>query len=222
MQAVLSSDKDRYGSIDESPLPSPAALRAFFVIADSLKLSLRLMIFSGGPEDLPYAPQVTQLLAAFCVATSTLMLQFLLPLPVALGSSIAAVAAVALFNQTLLRLRRLEPRLAQTLAAHYATSGLFALMMTPVLAQIAPTIQELMNNPELLEKVKSGAAKPSTPAATFIADILFFWSLLVTARIYRAAANLRFFGGVVVTVSSLFVVLSFFVFSQALLIPLFK
>ncbi len=192
------------------------------MIADSLKLSLRLMIFSGGPEDFAYSPQLTRLLAGLCVATSTLLLQFLLPLPVALGSSVAAVAAVALFNQTLLRLRRLEPRLAQTLAAHYATSSLFALLMTPALAQMAPMIQELMNNPALLEQVKSGKATPSAPASTFAADVLFFWSLLVTARIYRAAANLRFFGGVVVTILSLFVVLSFFVFSQALLIPLFK
>ena len=193
------------------------------MIPNLLKLTLGLALLRTEPQEMPYSPQLTRGLAALAVACATLLMSLMLGWPKALAASIGGVAAVAFFTQTLLRARRREARLLQTLAAKYAVGSLFLLALYPPFSVLAPLMVAAMNDPALFEQLRSGkAALPGSALPSLVVDVLAFWSLLVSMRTNRAATELNTPASWLVTLAALLVLLSFVAFSQLLVLPLVK
>ena len=78
-------------------------------------------------------------------------------------------------------------------------------------------------NPNALSDLESGKmAAPSAGLVSFIADLLLLWNLVVSVRINRAAAELSSPLGWLLTLASLFVVMSFVTMAQVIVFPLVK
>ncbi len=187
------------------------------------KLTIALVLFRAGPEEMPFSLPVTRALAALAVATSTLLMLPFVPFPLAIAAGIGGVGGIAFFTQALLRIRKQEPRLLQTLAAQYAVGSLFAVLLYPAFVAMAPYVLEMMKNPNALSDLESGKmAAPSAGLVSFIADLLLLWNLVVSVRINRAAAELSSPLGWLLTLASLFVVMSFVTMAQVIVFPLVK
>ena len=191
------------------------------MIISLLKLTIGLALFRVGPADMPYSLQLTRALAGVAVLTSTLLMSPFLPLPLAIAAGVGGVAGIVFFTQVMLRTCKLETRLLQTLAAQFAVGSLFALVMYPIFLLMAPFVMEMLKNPGMLADVQSGKTPmPTGGLAPLIADVLFFWNLMVSVRINRAAADLSQPLSWLLTLASLFVVMSFVTMAQLLVFPL--
>lgn len=189
--------------------------------AHALRVTLALILFRAGPQDFPYSLPLARTCAALAVLASLLLMLPLIPPPLALAASIGGAAGLAFFTRTLLRARKMENRLAQTLTAHYAAGALFALAMWPAFQQLAPAMMSLLGDPAALERLRAGE-QPTVQApvwASLWADLLFFWSLAVSVRINRLASDLSLPAGALLTLAALLVMMSFVVLAQLLSLP---
>lgn len=188
----------------------------------ALRVSLSLLLFRGGPADFPYSVALSRGSAALAVVASLLLMAPLIPWPLAVAASVGGVAGLAFFTRTLLRARRLENRLVQTLGAQYLCGALLALAMVPAVQALAPVMAEMLRDPAALQRLREGQT-PAVDApgwATLWSDLLFFWSLAVSVRINRLAADLSLAPGILLTLACGLVMVSFVVFAQLLALPL--
>lgn len=192
------------------------------MFAHALRVTLALLLFRGGPQDFPYSVPLSRAAAAIAVSSSLLLMAPLAPLPMALAAALGGAGGLAFFTRSLLRARRLENRLAQTLGAQYLAGALFAFAMWLPFQAMAPSFLALMQDPEAMEKLRLGTPPAvEAPAwAALLSDLLFFWSIAVSVRINRLAADLSMTASVLLTLVGLFVMLSFVVFAQLLAMPL--
>lgn len=192
----------------------------------ALRVALQLALFRGNPADMPYSASLTRTIAALAVVTSLLLLAPVTPFALALATGLGGVAGVAFFTRQLLRGKKLDNRFLQTLAAHLLVGSLFALAMWPAFVALAPAMKEMMTLMSASAASNSGAVgvpdiakelttKPPTWAALW-SDVLFIWSLAVSARINRLAADLGKPSSWLLTVLSLFVLMGFVLMAQVL------
>jgi hypothetical protein len=160
--------------------------------AQALLVTLRMLVFRNGPQDFPYAAGLTPVLAALAVAVNSLVFSRVLPPPMAVGMAVALVVAIAFVTRVVLRLRKLENRFQQTFNALLATSAVLTLALLPPIAQVAPQILELARHPELLNKPD---AVPLAAGPVFMMNLLNFWNFAVTGHIFRHAANVSLWVG---------------------------
>lgn len=188
----------------------------------ALRVTLALMLFRSGPQDFPYSVPLTRACAGLAVLASLLLMAPMIPMPLAVAAALGGVAGLAFFTRTLLRVRKVENRLAQTLGAHYLTGALFALALWPAFQALAPELARLLSDPAAMEALRSGKPLPLSPPgwATLWSDLLFFWSLAVSVRIHRLSAGLSLPTSLLLTVAAGLVMLSFVVFAQLLSMPL--
>ncbi len=186
------------------------------MLIPALRVAFNLALFRGNPADMPYSASLTRMIAALAVVTSLLLLAPVAPLPLALATGVGGVAGVAFFTRQLLRGKKLDNRFLQTLAAHLLVGSLFALAMWPAFAALAPAMQALMQDGKGLERLQSGEPLPLNPPAwaALWSDVLFIWSLAVTARINRLAADLGRPSSWLLTLLSLFVLMGFVLMAQ--------
>lgn len=186
------------------------------MLIPALRVAFNLALFRGNPADMPYSASLTRMIAALAVVTSLLLLAPVAPLPLALATGVGGVAGVAFFTRQLLRGKKLDNRFLQTLAAHLLVGSLFALAMWPAFAALAPAMQALMQDGKGLERLQSGEPLPLNPPAwaALWSDVLFIWSLAVTARINSLAADLGRPSSWLLTLLSLFVLMGFVLMAQ--------
>lgn len=154
------------------------------MLAQVASITLRILSFKAGPQDFPFVPALTQMLAPLAVLAMFLEYRYTLPLATSLAQSVAAVGALALFSWQLLRLRNLQARFQQTFNALLATGLVLTLLLLPAVAMLAPTVKQLAEKPDLMGTIQV----PVLP--TLIAAFLSLWNLAVSAHIYRHALNI--------------------------------
>ncbi len=165
------------------------------MLASLVNATLRTLFFRAGPQDFPYDPRLTAPLAVVTALIYGLMFVQVLPMTAVPPMAAAMVAGFVLSTRLILRVRGLDSRLHQTLAALLATNAALTLLLLPLFVQIAPTLRELAGNPALLEhpeqvKLPQGIA--------FIMNLLNLWSFTVTASVFRHAANVSFALGLLI------------------------
>lgn len=193
--------------------------------SQALRVALALALFKSGPQEMPFSWSLTRLAAAAAVLSSVVLMGGVVPLPLAFATGIGGVAGVAFFTRQLLRSRRLENRLAQTLAAQLLVGSLFALAMWPAIVAMTPVMQQMMETMRAGSAAGGGvdwsqvqssrAGGPQVPVwAALWSDVLFVWSLVASARINRLAADIGRLSSWVLTLMSLFVLLGFVLLAQ--------
>ncbi len=154
------------------------------MFAQAATITLRILGFKAGPQDFPYSAPLAQVLPPLTILVTALEYSFTLPPAVSLAQAVASVAALAFFTHQLLRLRALTTRFQQTFSALLATSIVLTLLLLPAVAILAPSVQQIAANPDLIGKLEV----PALP--TLLAAFLSLWNLAVSAHIYRHALNI--------------------------------
>ncbi|HWY26254.1 MAG TPA: hypothetical protein VNX47_15120 [Nevskia sp.] len=191
-------------------------------------ISLRVLFFRSGPEDLPY--DNGRVLSFACIAFGILAnsavamvsaqgalethtLKAMPPFAYILVVGVAAVLAMGLFTRIALQARQLNNRFQQTFNALLMTSSILSLVMVPLMQLIIPLLplfEKLQAHPELANDPAIVAAVPaSSLLLTFPLFCLLIWQFAVTAFIYRRAANVRTGGGILIALLCVFSIASF-------------
>jgi hypothetical protein len=187
-------------------------------------ISLRILIFRAGPEDLPFdpSPRLTRVALLFAMLSFAAFFALTLPPPAAGAASAVAAAALWLVTRVTLRLRKLENRFQQTFNSLLITSALLTLAMIPPFSQLAPVIVELYaqlrKNPDVANHPENWP-QPSA-AASLLFDVLCLWQLVVCSRIYGRAAATGSLGGLGISLLSI-IAMSMLMLFAAPLISLF-
>ena len=191
----------------------------------ALRVALGLALFRGDPADMPFSLPLTRTALLCAIVCTALLMVQVTPLPLALATGVGGAAGVAFFTRQLLRGRKLDNRLQQTLTAQLLMGSLFALAMWPAMAALAPTMEEMMTLMRAASETTPGAAvsplelgeglktTPPTWAALW-SDVVFVWSLAASTRINRLAADLGTPASGLMTLLSLFVLTGFVVMAQ--------
>lgn len=201
------------------------------MLTQAFRISLRILFFRAGPEDIPYDngrgltaacmvfgvlanAALGAMLAQAAVLTKELGAQPPAYALVLLG--VATVLALALFTRLALQARKLDNRYQQTFNALLLTSSLLSLLMILPLALVMPHMAAMV---EFSQKVQGHpqAIDPNTPlpfpawtALVFLAvPWIFLWQFAVTSWIYRRAADTHIAGGILIAALCVLAVLSF-------------
>lgn len=194
----------------------------------ALRVALGLILFRGGPADMPFAPTLPRIALAMAVFSTALLLSPVAPLSMALATGVGGALGVMFFTRQLLRGKKLDNRYAQAVSAQLLVGSLFALALWPAILAMAPSMQETM---ELMRAAMGGAGTATDPLAAAMqaaqsaklkppawaalwSDVLFVWSLIASVRIYRLAADLSMPGSWLLTLLSLFVLTGFVMAAQ--------
>jgi hypothetical protein len=159
-------------------------------------VTLRILFFRAGPQDLPYAPTLTRLLIPFALLANYALALITLPASLAALSSAMAVLGLAIATRALLRLRKLENRYLQTFHALLMTGAIASLATIAPLSELMPGMLKLFQHPELMEQNPDSLNLPSGTMLLF--GLLMMWNFAVTAHVYRHAADLKAFSAVAV------------------------
>lgn len=183
------------------------------MLSQMIKVTCRILVFRAGPQDLPYAPRYTAALVLFgAVANVAVFLQMLAP-PIALAMAAGMVGGVALVTRSVLAARHMQNRYSQTFQAMLATGAVLTLLLVPPFAQIAPFLQQVAANPELLEHPET-LNMPQGPV--LLINLLNIWNFAVTAHIFRHAVEVRLAWGVLIALVAAFAVLFVVAFAGTL------
>ncbi|MGH8456790.1 MAG: hypothetical protein ACRETW_06260 [Stenotrophobium sp.] len=165
------------------------------MFAQTLNATVRILFLRAGPQDFPYAAGLTPVLTGLAIAANALVFSRVLPPAMALGVAAAMVAGMALVTRAILRLRNFANRFQQTFNALLATSAVLTLALLPGFTQLAPQILEIAKHPELIDK--PGAVQISG-IAVFFMNLINFWNFVVTAHIFRHAAGVNLWIGMLI------------------------
>lgn len=198
------------------------------MFVQALRVALGLILFRGGPADMPFSPALPRACLALAVFSTALLLSPIAPLPMALATGVGGAVGVAFFTRQLLRGKKLDNRYAQTVSAQLLAGSLFALALWPAMLAMAPAMREMMELMRAalqgagagadafavsMESARSASTKPPVWAQLW-SDVLFVWSLIVSVRIYRLAADLSMPTSWLLTLLSLFVLTGFVMVAQ--------
>lgn len=181
--------------------------------AQTFAVTLRILGFRAGPQDFPFDPRLTAPLMLLAGLANFLVFVQVLPVVSSAAMAAAMIAATALVTRSVLRARDLLSRYNQTFNALLATAAALTFMLLPLFAQVAPSLREVAANPELLEQAD---ALKLPQGVVFLMNLLNFWNFGVTAHIFRHAANVQLWVGVVIALIIAFVVLFFVAFAGTL------
>lgn len=163
-------------------------------------ISLRILIFRAGPQDFPFDTGKTLSRACLALAVVAYGLFWMVVTPplAALAIALVTVAAMALVTRAALRLRKLPERFQQTFNTLLAINALLTLAMIPAFARLAPPLielfQSLQQHPELADQPEKWPQLSG--GASAVLNVLGFWQLAVTARVFAQASNGNVFSGV--------------------------
>lgn len=165
------------------------------MFAQTLEATVRILFLRAGPQDFPYVNGLTPTLVALAVLANSLVFSRVLPPPMAVGIALAMVAALAMVTRSILRMRDVLNRFQQTFNALLATTAVLTFALLPGFIQMAPQILEIAKHPELIDK--PGAMHVSG-ISVFFMNLINFWNFIVTAHIFRHAANVNLWVGIVI------------------------
>jgi hypothetical protein len=178
------------------------------MLANVATATLQMLFFRAGPQDFPYAERLIVAIPLLSVAGNALLLGAVLPPALAAVLAVMMVLVMAAFTRGLLRTRGLLPRFQQTFNSLLTTDLALKLVMIPAFYKLAPKLQELAANPELLSDPEKFVL-PQGPV--LIANLVSYWSFAVSANIYRHAANVHILFGILLT----FIALTLLLFATA-------
>lgn len=181
----------------------------------------RLLLFRAGPQDLPYSTQLTPALIAFVVFANLTVTGQLLPLPLVVLMALLGVLAIGLVTRAFLRARNFANRQNQTFNALLLSGGVLLLLMAPLFTYAVPMLKAITANPELIQNPDALMKLRPPVFVNLLLDLLFFWNFAVTAHIYRQAGEMRFAGGVLLTLVLMLFMFLTVMFGTALLGGLF-
>lgn len=172
------------------------------MLTQAAAVALRIALFRAGPQDLPFAPQLTRATVPLAVAAAFLHYRLTRPEIAAVVHALAWVAALALFTHLVLQSRGLVNRFRQTFDSLLLVDSAMTVLMLPALAALAPHMARIAENPEAQQTVPL----PALPLLAVL--VMSLWNFLVSAHIYRNALDappgvgaLVALLGVIVTVS---------------------
>lgn len=160
------------------------------MLANLFSVTLQVLLFRAGPQDFPYLPQWTRTICVIGGTPVFLVYSMALAPAMALVMAAATVLGMALVTRGILRARKLEARFTQTLHTLLCAGGLITLMMVPAFAQVAPKLAEIAANPEAFGPDAPPPDLPQGPV--LIMNLLNIWNFLVSAHVFRQAANSGF------------------------------
>ncbi|MGQ0587195.1 MAG: hypothetical protein ACT4PK_08330 [Gammaproteobacteria bacterium] len=187
------------------------------MFAQAAVVALRILLFRAGPQDFPHAPQLVAPLPAIYASAYFAVLIIVLPPGAAALLSLANLAALAFATHSVLSARQLANRFQQTFHALLATGAVLTLASVPPMVQLAPVLQQMAANPELLRQPD---AVQVPAAASLLLNLLNLWNFAVYAHIFRHAAETRLAIGVLIALFVVFSVLLFLILASQLLLPL--
>jgi hypothetical protein len=156
------------------------------MVLQALNAALRILLFRAGPQDFPYSPQLTQVIAPLAVAANYLVFAQVLPVAMSLAMAAAAVGGLALVVRGLLRARGLESRYNQAINAMWLCSAILTAALAIPFSDFAPVLLEMARNPEALD---DAAALQVPQGAALMMNLLNIWSFAVTVYILRSATD---------------------------------
>jgi len=148
-------------------------------------VTLRILLFRAGPQDLPFSAELTRIVAGLMIAAAWLQYQLTLTPGTAAIHAVATLAVWVVFTRALLQMRGLLNRFQQTVTALLATTLAITLLLLAPLSALAPHMIKLAENPELMRT----QPLPALPA--FAVLVLSVWNFVVSANIYRHALDVR-------------------------------
>lgn len=201
------------------------------MFSNVLNATLRILLFRGGPQDLPFAPNLMPLLLAAAVLANVLLFGLLLPVGLAMVISVMLIASIGFSTRQVLRLRKLEPRFQQTYNALLATGTVLTLAQIPLMAQLAPEMLRVLQlSAQALEQQQQlgagAAAGPLLPPQdmpqfsgplVFLLNMLSFWNFAVQAYIFRQATEVSLWIGAFIALVVSMIALVFAVFGGSLI-----
>lgn len=149
-------------------------------MAEILQRVLDMMRLRSGPQDLPASRGLTIILAGAYISQGFIA-GGVLGEPDAAPRTILAIVVQFGVISALLNFKNLPYRIHQTISALAATGFLFGMASIAILSQLQP-----------------GEPRPDV-AMVYL--VLFIWSLLVDAHIYRHALSVKMSMGVLISVS---------------------
>ena len=153
------------------------------MFAQVIRATIRTLLFQQGPQDFPYARDVTRTVLPIAVLANYLQLRLTVSPVAAVALSMLELAALALAVGLLLNMRGLINRLQQTVNTLFATNAVFTLLL-PLVVELAPILQQVAENPEALEAA-------DLPAHLRFGMIgLSLWNLAVISHVLRHALSL--------------------------------
>ncbi|SFF65532.1 hypothetical protein SAMN04488120_11811 [Fontimonas thermophila] len=188
------------------------------MFAQVLTVTLRILGFRAGPQDFPYDPRLTWPLVSITGLANFLVFVQVLPAVSSAAMAAAMIAGTALVTRSILRARNLAPRFNQTFNSLLATAAVLTLLLLPLFMQVAPVLREIAAKPQLLEQPD---ALRLPQGVVFTMNLLNFWNFAVTAHIFRHAANVQLWVGVIIALIIAFVVLFFVAFAGSLVGAMF-
>lgn len=166
------------------------------MFAQTLNATLRILFLRAGPQDFPYAPGLMPVLIGAAIGANALVFSRVVPPVMAVGVAAAMVAGMALVTRSILRMRNFTSRFQQTFCALLATGAVLTLALLPGFTQLAPQILEIAKHPELMDKPD---AVQISGIAVFFMNLVNFWNFVVTAHIFRHAAGVNLWLGMLIT-----------------------
>lgn len=163
-----------------------------------------MLFFRAGPQDFPHDGRLALLVPLLAIAGNILFLSAVLPPAVSAVIGVTMVLLLGLFTRAVLRARKFLPRFQQTFNSLLVTDLALKLAMLPAFHQLAPRLAEIAQHPELL----NDPDKLALPGgAVLIANLVSYWSLAVSTNIYRQAAEVNVFLGLLLTILALIILL---------------
>jgi hypothetical protein len=211
-KASWAAEDTRAGSVEYAP---PTNVPGMF--AQALKLTLRILLFRAGPQDFPYSTGMglTYACLALALLANTATAATAVSLPGALVTALVVVASIAAVVRGTLGARKLQNRFQQTFNSLLTTNALLTALMLPPFAQLAPAMKTFLEamaaNPDLANHPEQWPAIPS--GAALLVDLIGLWQIAVCAHIFRHAAEVKLFGGVLL---SLLLLAAMFLFAMVL------
>lgn len=163
------------------------------MLNELFKVTVRLLQFRAGPQDFPFSLQLTRTVVLVSLGVSYLQYRLTLPPLVAVIHAIVTLAVLAGCTWQLLAWRKLASRTQQTINSLFATGSALTVLLLPLLSAIAPQMVEMAANPDRV----ATQTLPTLPMLGVM--VLSFWSLAVSANIFRHALNLNMGMGLVVS-----------------------
>ena len=163
-----------------------------------------MLFFRAGPQDFPHSDVLARVVPLLAIAGNVLLIGAVLPPLLATAIAVTMVLVLAIYTRGLLRARGMLNRFQQTLNSLLATDFALKIVMIPAFHQLAPKLIELAAKPELLSDPDK-LILPQGPA--LVANLVSYWSFAVSANIFRHAAGVSIFSGILLTILALFFVL---------------
>jgi hypothetical protein len=161
------------------------------MLSNAAWITLRILAFRAGPQDLPFSHTLTQLVVPLAMAVNFLQFRYTMSGLPALTQAVVSVLALVAYTALLLQLRDRRNRLQQTCNALLATNVVLTLLALPAFTLLEPVLPELISNPDALSEGRI----PALPLWTLM--LISLWSITVSGHIFRHALEIKLWVGLI-------------------------